>query len=74
MGDQADNKLNPLNLTTTQLKSYYTVKTQFDKHFVVHQNIIFEQVKFNQHRQEEGNTGDTLPSCKQWPNMELTEH
>ena len=36
MVHQAD-ILNSFDLTTTQLKSYHTVKTRFDKHFVVRQ-------------------------------------
>ena len=39
---------------------YHTVKTKFDEHFVVRRNVIFERVKFNQRRQEEGETVDTF--------------
>ena len=39
MVHQAD-ILNSFDLTTTQLKSYHTVKTRFDKHFVVRQISI----------------------------------
>ena len=60
MGDQADDVLNSFNLTTTQLKSYHTVKTRLDEHFVVRRNIIFERAKFNRRRQEEGETADTF--------------
>ena len=60
MGDQADDVLNSFKLTTTQLKSYHTVKTRLDEHFVVRRNIIFERAKFNRRRQEEGETADTF--------------
>ena len=60
MGDQADDILNSFKLSTTQLKQYHTVKTKFDEHFVVRRNVIFELAKFNQRRQEEGETVDTF--------------
>ena len=60
MGDQADDILNSFKLSTTQLKQYHTVKTKFDEHFVVRRNVIFERAKFNQRRQEDGETVDTL--------------
>ncbi|XP_020610156.1 uncharacterized protein LOC110048720 [Orbicella faveolata] len=60
MGDQADDILNSFQLSATQLKQYHTVKTKFDEHFVVRRNVIFEQAKFNQRRQEEGETVDTF--------------
>ena len=60
MGDQADDILNSIKLSTTQLKQYHTVKTKFDEHFVVCRNVIFERAKFNQRRQEEGETVDTF--------------
>ena len=60
MGDQADDILNSFKLSTTQLKQYHTVKTKFDEHFVVRRNVIFERAKFNQRRQEEGETVDTF--------------
>ena len=60
MGDQADDILNSFKLSTTQLKQYHTVKTKFDEHFVVRRNVIFERAKFNQCRQEEGETVDTF--------------
>ena len=60
MGDQADDILNSFKLSITQLKQYHTVKTKFDEHFVVRRNVIFERAKFNQRRQEEGETVDTF--------------
>ena len=60
MGDQADNILNSFKLSTTQLKQYHIIKTKFDEHFVVRRNVIFQQAKFNQHHQEEGETADTF--------------
>ena len=59
-GAQADDILNSFKLSTTQLKQYHTVKTKFDEQFVVRHNVIFEQAKFNQRHQEEGEAVDTF--------------
>ena len=60
MGDQADDILTSFKLSTLQLKQYHTVKTKFDEHFVVRQNVIFQRAKFNRRRQEDGKTVDTF--------------
>ena len=60
VGDQADDILNSFKLSTTQPKQYHTVKTKFDEHFVARGNVISERAKFNQSRQEEGETVDTF--------------
>ena len=52
MGDQFDDILNSFKLSTTQLKQYHTVKMEFDEHFVVRRNVIFEWAKFSQRHQE----------------------
>ena len=70
MGDQADDILNSFKLSTTQLKQYHTVKTKFDDHFVARSNVIFERAKFNQRRQEEGETVYTFST----PLHALAEH
>ena len=54
MGDTADNILCSLGLTSDEKKVYATVKTKFKSHFVKHRNVIFECCKFNQRKQEEG--------------------
>ena len=59
MGDQADDILTSFKLSTLQIKQYHTVKTKFDEHFVVRQNVIFQRAKFNR-RQEDGKTVDTF--------------
>ena len=60
MGDQADDILTSFKLSTSQIKQYHTVKTKFDEHFVVRQNVIFQRAKFNRRRQEDGKTVDTF--------------
>lgn len=60
MGDEADDILTSFKLSTLQLKQYHTIKTKFDEHFVVRQNVIFQRAKFNRRRQEDGKTVDTF--------------
>ena len=46
MGDEANDFLKSFKLTATQLKSYDTVKTKFEGHFIICRNVIFERAKF----------------------------
>ena len=54
MGDEADDILSSLGLSDNDKKSYDAVKTKLEGHFVKRRNIIYERAKFNQRRQEEG--------------------
>ena len=54
MGDEAEDVLTSFRLTEEQGKSYTTVVEKFDGYFVKRRNLIFERVKFNRRRQEEG--------------------
>ena len=47
MGDQADNILRSFTLSDEDRKSYPTVKSNFDIHFIQRRNVIFECAKFN---------------------------
>ena len=60
MGDEADDILSSLGLSDDDKKSYDTVKTKLEGHFVKRRNIIYERVKFNQRRQEEGESVDSF--------------
>ena len=60
MGDEADDILTSLGLTDEQKKEYETVKDKFEAHFVKRRNTIFERAKFNQRRQEEGESVDSF--------------
>ena len=60
MGDQADDILHSFKLSEEDRKSYMTVKTKFDTHFVQRRNVIFERAKFNRQRQEEGESVETF--------------
>ena len=60
MGDEADDILTSLGLTDEQKKEYEMVKDKFEAHFVKRRNTIFERAKFNQRRQEEGESVDSF--------------
>ena len=60
IGDEADNILSSLELSDDNKKSYDTVKTKLEGHFVQRKNIIYEHVRFNQQRQEEGKSIDSF--------------
>ena len=41
-------------------KKYSVVEGKFESHFVPRRNVIFERAKFNQRRQEDGETVDAF--------------
>ena len=53
MGDQADDVLRSFTLTKEDRKTYTTVKSKFDNHFIQRRNVIFERAKFNRRRLKE---------------------
>ena len=60
MGDEADDVLTSFGLSEEDRKKYDVVKATFENHFVKKRNIIFERAKFNQRKQEEGDSVDTF--------------
>ena len=60
MGDKADDILSSLDLSDDDKKSYDTVKTKLEQHFVKRKNLIYERARFNQRRQEEGESVDSF--------------
>ena len=54
MGDVADDILSSFDLTDDEEKNYDTVVEKFELHFVKKRNVIFERARFNQRKQEEG--------------------
>ena len=60
MGDEADDILCSMGLSDEEKKNYETVKAKFEAHFIKRRNPIFEQAKFNQCRQEEGESVDSF--------------
>ena len=59
-GDQVDDILTSFNLTEEERKKYDTVIKKFDEHFVIRRKVIFELAKFNQRKQEDGETVDSF--------------
>ena len=60
MGDETDDILSSLGLSEDDKKSYDTVKTKLNGHFVKHKNLIYERARFNQRMQEEGESVDSF--------------
>jgi len=58
MGDAADNILSLFGLSDEDKKKFDTVVAKFEGHFVKKRNVIFERTKFNQRKQEEGESAD----------------
>ena len=60
MGDDADDILRSFRLSQEDSKKYETVRNKFETHFVKRRNVIFEQAKFNQRKQEVGESTDAF--------------
>jgi hypothetical protein len=60
MGTKADEILPSFGLTDDELKNIITVIKKFEDHFIVRRNVIFERAKFNNRKQESGESVDTF--------------
>ena len=60
MGDEADDILWSFSLSDDDQKKYDIVKQTFENHFVKRRNVIFEQAKFNNRKQEQGEPVDAF--------------
>ena len=60
MGDEADDILRSFGLSAKESKKYSVVKGKFESRIVPRRNVIFERAKFNQRRQEDGETVDAF--------------
>ena len=69
MGDEADDILAALKLTTDERKSYKTVKEKLDNHFVIKRNVIYERAKFNMRMQRNGEPVDNFITDSAWQNI-----
>lgn len=56
MGPRSEDVFSSFHLTAEEAKTYDTVLTKFDNHFIIKRNIIFERAKFNRRAQEPGET------------------
>lgn len=60
MGDEAEDILTSLRLTSEHLSEYNTDTERPNEHFVVRRNLIFEHAKFNMRQQEAGQSADNF--------------
>ena len=60
MGDTADDVLRSFKLSEEDAKNYKTVVGKFEQHFVRRRNVIYERARFNQRRQEPGESANTF--------------
>ena len=60
MGDEAEDVLKGLTLTTDERKMYTDVRAGFDGFFVPKKNVIYERAKFNQRVQLPEETVDSF--------------
>ncbi len=54
MGEEAEDVLNATGISEEDKKDYAKVLQQFDDHFQVQKNLIYERARFNQRYQERG--------------------
>ena len=60
MGDTADDVLRSFKLSEEDAKNYEAVVGKFEQHFVRRRNVIYERARFNQRRQEPGESANTF--------------
>ena len=60
MGDQADDILRSFALSEEERTQYSTVIAKFEAHFVKRRNVIYKRARFNNRRQEEGESVDSF--------------
>ena len=60
MGDEADDILAALKLTTEERESYETVREKLDNHLVIKRNVIHERAKFNMRMHMNGEPVDNF--------------
>ena len=60
MGDEEDDIFSSFSLAEDDKNKYDAVKQAFENHFIKKRNPIFERAKFNQRKQEEGESVDTF--------------
>lgn len=60
MGPEADDILSSLKISSGDINQWQPVKEALSKYFIPKRNVIFERAKFNQRKQEEGETADSF--------------
>ena len=60
MEERAEDIFQSFNLSEEEIKNYEVIVEHFQRHFVSHQNIIFERAKFNSRKQEDRKSTDSF--------------
>ena len=60
MGDKADDILHSCNLSEEDQTKYTVVRDALEAHFIKRRNVIYERARFNNRRQEQGESVDTF--------------
>ena len=60
MGSDAEDILKSFDLSEEDQKDYTKVLERFESHFVKKRNVIYKRAKFNQRRQQEGESVDSF--------------
>jgi transposase InsO family protein len=60
IGARSEDIFTSFQLTDEEAKTYDTVVTKFDNHFIVKRNVIFERVQFNRRIQNDGEDAETF--------------
>ena len=60
MGSDAEEILKSFDLSEEDQKDYAKVLERFESHFVKKRNVMYERAKFNQRRQQEGESVDSF--------------
>jgi hypothetical protein len=58
LGEEADAVLSSTNPTAEERTNYDSVLAKFDSFFQVRKNVIYEQARFNQRKQQSGETAE----------------
>ena len=70
MGNRAKDILTSMSLSEEDSEDYEKVIDSFERHFIKKRNVIYERARFNQRRQEQGETVDTFITAL----FKLAEH
>jgi hypothetical protein len=60
MGARSEDIFTSFQLTDEEAKTYDTIVTKFDNHFIGKRNVIFERVQFNRRIQNDGEDAETF--------------
>ena len=67
MKEESKDVLTSTNITAAGRKTYKMVLSKFDGYFDVQKNVIYEQVRFNQRNQKEGESAEQYITVLLYP-------